>query len=421
MTSGHSKATSGSFSERVEISGHIIDSLILPKILDCITVAGGAFNIEQIAVGQARKDPSYALLEVSAPSEHRLQEILAVIADHGAVPVAGADCRLVAADMDGAFPEGFYSSTNQRTEVRLAGQWVEVQLQEMDCGVVVDPAQNTAACRAMTEVRQGELYVVGHAGTRVHPPERQSSQHGFEFMNSAVSTEKPKGVAIRQVAIELVRTKRSGGKSLLVGGPAIVHTGSDEHVCELIRRGYIHRLFAGNALATHDIEQSLFGTSLGVRLDCGDIVEAGHEHHLRAINRIRRCGGIQPAVESGVLTSGIMYECVKHHVPYLLAGSIRDDGPLTDVITDSLQAQTMMRQQIRDVSFCLMVATTLHSIAVGNLLPAWVKVVCVDINPSTVIKLNDRGSFQTVGLVTDVEPFFRSLLVEVDRLEKDAS
>ncbi|WP_425613745.1 TIGR00300 family protein [Anatilimnocola sp. NA78] len=408
------------FTEQVEVSGHIIDSLILPKILDCITAAGGAFKIERITVGQARKDPSYALLEVSAPSDERLQAILAVIADHGAVTVSGADCRLVAADMGGVFPEGFYSSTNQRTEVRLAGQWVEVDLQEMDCGVVVDPTANTAACRAMTEVKKGEMYVVGHAGTRVHPPERQQTQHGFEFMNSPVSTEKPKGVAIRQVAIELVRTKQAGGKSLLVGGPAIVHTGSVEHVCELIRRGYIHRLFAGNALATHDIEQSLFGTSLGVRLDCGDIVEAGHEHHLRAINRIRRWGGIKPAVEKGELKSGIMYECVKHDVPYLLAGSIRDDGPLTDVVTDALQAQRIMREQVRDVSFCLMVATTLHSIAVGNLLPAWVKVVCVDINPSTVIKLGDRGSFQTVGLVTDVEPFFRSLVAEVDRLEKTA-
>jgi lysine-ketoglutarate reductase/saccharopine dehydrogenase-like protein (TIGR00300 family) len=404
--------------ERVEVSGHIIDSLILPKILDLITASGGAFKIERISIGQARKDPSYALLEVTASSDERLQLILAAIADHGAVPISTADCRLVAADMDGAFPEGFYSSTNQRTEVRIGGEWVEVQLQEMDMGVVVDPTANTAACRAMTEVKRGELYVVGHAGTRVHPPERNEKQHGFEFMNSPVSTEKPKGVAIRQVAVEMFETKKKGGKTLLVGGPAIVHTGSAEHVCELIRRGYIHRLFAGNALATHDIEQSLFGTSLGVRLDCGDIVEAGHEHHLRAINRIRRFGGIRPAVEQGELTSGIMYECVKHNVPYLLAGSIRDDGPLTDVITDALKAQQQMREQIRDVSFCLMVATTLHSIAVGNLLPAWVKVVCVDINPSTVIKLNDRGSFQTVGLVTDVEPFFRSLLAEIERLEK---
>jgi lysine-ketoglutarate reductase/saccharopine dehydrogenase-like protein (TIGR00300 family) len=407
--------------EKVEVSGHIIDSLILPKILDLITASGGAFKIERISIGQARKDPSYALLEISAPTEERLQQILAAIADHGAVAVTKSDCHLVAADMDGAFPEGFYSSTNQRTEIRLGGQWVEVQFQEMDCGVVVDPATRTAMCRPMTEVRKGDLVVVGHAGTRVHPPVREEHQHGFEFMSSPVSTEKPKGVAIRQVATEMVRTRQTGGKTLLVGGPAIVHTGSAEHVCELIRRGYINRLFAGNALATHDIEQSLFGTSLGVRLDCGDIVEAGHEHHLRAINRIRRCGGIRPAVEQGVLKSGIMYECVKHDVPYLLAGSIRDDGPLTDVITDVVVAQARMREQIRDISFCLMVATTLHSIAVGNLLPAWVKVVCVDINPSTVIKLNDRGSFQTVGLVTDVEPFFRSLLAEIERLEKAPS
>lgn len=414
----HKSPAPDSVAERVEISGHIIDSLILPKVLDLITASGGAFKIERITVGQARKDPSYALLEVSAPNEDRLEQILAAIADHGAVPVAAADCRLVAADMDGAFPEGFYSSTNQRTEVRIQGEWVEVQLQEMDMGVVVDAEMKTATCRAMTDVKLGEFYVVGHAGTRVHPPDRDERERGFEFMNSAVSTEKPKGVAIRQVAIEMFETKQAGGKTLLVGGPAIVHTGSAEHVCELIRRGYIHRLFAGNALATHDIEQSLFGTSLGVRLDCGDIVEAGHEHHLRAINRIRRCGGIKPAVEKGELKSGIMYECVQHNVPYLLAGSIRDDGPLTDVISDSLAAQKQMREQIRDVSFCLMVATTLHSIAVGNLLPAWVKVVCVDINPSTVIKLNDRGSFQTVGLVTDVEPFFRSLLSEIERLEK---
>jgi lysine-ketoglutarate reductase/saccharopine dehydrogenase-like protein (TIGR00300 family) len=264
----------------------------------------------------------------------------------------------------------------------------------------------------------GEQYVVGHAGVRVHPEQRETQAHGFEFMNSAVSTEKPKGVAIRQIAHELIRTRQAGGKTLLVGGPAIVHTGSVEHVSQLIRDGYIDRLFAGNALATHDIEQALFGTSLGVRLDCGDIVEAGHEHHLRAINRIRRLGGIRKAVELGELKSGIMYECVKNEVDFLLAGSIRDDGPLPEVITDTLVAQQQMRDRIQDVTFCLMVATTLHSIAVGNLLPAWVKVVCVDINPSTVIKLSDRGSFQTVGLVTDVEPFFRSLVAEVALLSR---
>jgi lysine-ketoglutarate reductase/saccharopine dehydrogenase-like protein (TIGR00300 family) len=410
------KAVADGFVERVELSGHIIDSLLLPKVLDHITAAGGRFEIEQITVGQAQRDPSFAVIAVHAPSADRLQQILADIADHGAVPVDSQDARLVAADIAGAFPEGFYSTTNQRTEVRLAGRWIEVQDQEMDCGVLIDVKARTARCAVMTDVKIGQTYVVGHAGVRVRPEERQAKSHGFEFMNSPVSTEKPKGVAIRQIALELLRTRREGGKALLVGGPAIVHTGSVEHVSRLLRGGYIHRLFAGNALATHDIEQALFGTSLGVRLDSGDIIEAGHEHHLRAINRIRRLGGIRQAVETGELKAGIMYECVKNNVEYLLAGSIRDDGPLPEVITDTLVAQARMREQIRDVTFCLMVATTLHSIAVGNLLPAWVKVVCVDINPSTVIKLADRGSFQTVGLVTDVEPFFRALVADVELL-----
>jgi lysine-ketoglutarate reductase/saccharopine dehydrogenase-like protein (TIGR00300 family) len=407
--------------EEVEVRGHIIDSLILPKILDVITTGGGTFQIRRINIGQGRHDPSYALVEVRAADDDRLQAILAEIADHGAVPTTQTDCRCVEADMDGAFPEGFYSTTNQRTEIRLAGHWHEVELQEMDCGIVVrpddqNPANRKAACVAMTEVRRGDQIVCGHAGVRVLPAERAKDKPTFEFMASSVSTEKPKGSAIREIARELLRNRQEGGKTLVVGGPAIVHTGSGEHLCTLIREGFIHRLFAGNALATHDIEQAIFGTSLGVRLDEGQIVEAGHEHHLRSINRIRRLGGIRKAVEQGVLKSGIMYECVKHDVDFLLAGSIRDDGPLPDVITDALEAQRLMREKVRDVTFCLMIATTLHSVAVGNLLPAWVKCVCVDINPSTVIKLNDRGSFQTIGLVTDVEPFLRALVDDVHKL-----
>jgi lysine-ketoglutarate reductase/saccharopine dehydrogenase-like protein (TIGR00300 family) len=405
------------FVEEVEVRGHIIDSLILPKILDAITAAGGVFGIKHITIGQSRHDPSFAVVEVRARSAEELGEIMAQIADHGAVPTSQHDCQLVAADIAGAFPDGFYSTTNQRTEIRPAGKWIEVRNQEMDCGIVVDRAKGVARCIPMTEIEIGMAIVVGHAGVRVFPEERKMERQAFEFMNSAVSTEKPKGIAIRQIAQELLRTRQEGGKALLVGGPAIVHTGSGEYVCQLLRSGYIHKLFAGNALATHDIEQSLFGTSLGVHLDRGDLAEAGHEHHLRAINRIRRAGGIRQAVKQGKLTSGIMYECVKNDIDFLLAGSIRDDGPLPEVITDVLDAQRQMRTAIRDVTFCLMIATTLHSIAVGNLLPAWVKVVCVDINPSTVIKLNDRGSFQTVGLVTDVEPFLRALVLELKSLE----
>ena len=258
----------------------------------------------------------------------------------------------------------------------------------------------------MTEVRKGMSIVTGHAGVRVIPVERTQVRGDFTFMSSGVSTEKPKGALIQEIARDLVRNRRIGkGKTLIVGGPAIVHTGSGPALCQLIRGGYVNKLFAGNALATHDIEQSLFGTSLGVHLADASIAEAGHEHHLRAINSIRRCGSIRAAVDQGVIKSGIMFECVRNKVDFILAGSIRDDGPLPDVITDTLEAQRQMRDAIRDVTFCLMIATMLHSVAVGNLLPAWVKVVCVDINPSTVIKLSDRGSFQTLGMVTDVEPF----------------
>jgi len=407
------QAETASRVEDVEIHGHIIDSLILPKVLDSIGAGGGSFRIKEITVGQTRADPSHALLEVGAPDEPTLERILAQIAAHGAVPVAATDCRLQAADMDGAFPEGFYSTTNQRTEIRLRGRWVPVSNQEMDCGGVVDPAARIARCRPMTEVRTGDRVVVGHAGVRVFPEERSRDRQPFEFMGSTVSTEKPKGVTIRNVARRLAENRASGRKTAVVVGPAIVHTGSGEYLEHLIRQGYVELLLAGNALAAHDVEQAMFGTSLGAYLDREGLAEAGHEHHLRAINRIRRAGGIRRAVEDGVLRSGIMYECVRHRADFLLAGSIRDDGPLPEVVTDLLEAQRQMREKLRDVTFCLMIATALHSIAVGNLLPAWVPVVCVDINPSTAIKLSDRGSFQTTSLVTDVAPFMRALVEEL--------
>jgi lysine-ketoglutarate reductase/saccharopine dehydrogenase-like protein (TIGR00300 family) len=421
MTNGQPRvdpSPEDAFVEEIEISGHIIDSLILPKVLDSITASGGKFRITKITIGQARNDPSYAVVEIRAPSEERMNSILAQIADHGAVPTTKQDCRLAAADMDGAFPEAFYATTNQRTEIRMAGHWVEVADQEMDCGIVVESESQKPHCIPMTDVRRGMQIVTGHAGVRVIPVDRSAVRSDFTFMSSGVSTEKPKGALVREIARDLVNNRRGGGKTLIVGGPAIVHTGSGPALCQLIRGGYVDKLFAGNALATHDIEQSLFGTSLGVHLADASIAEAGHEHHLRAINRIRRCGSIRRAVDEGVLTSGIMFECVKNNVDFLLAGSIRDDGPLPDVITDVLDAQREMRARIHDVTFCLMIATMLHSVAVGNLLPAWVKVICIDINPSTVIKLSDRGSFQTLGLVTDVEPFLRALVQEVEALEK---
>jgi len=266
----------------------------------------------------------------------------------------------------------------------------------------------------MADVRKGDLIVVGRQGLRVFPAEVAVRQSLFEFMASPVSSEKPKGVTVREIAQTMKRTRAAGEKILAVLGPAVVHTGSVEHVCRLIRMGYLQVLFAGNALATHDIESALYGTSLGVWLDRGLPAEEGHEHHLRAINTIRRLGGIKAAIERGVLKSGIMYECVKHNVPFVLAGSIRDDGPLPEVITDVLVAQRRMRELVQGIGFCVMVATMLHAIATGNLLPAWVKVACVDINPATVTKLTDRGSIQTVGVVTDAEPFVRALVSELE-------
>ena len=410
---------SNEFVEDVEVRGHIIDSLILPKILDVITSSGSQFLIRDMNVGQRRQDSSRVLIEVQAGSPSHLEKVLDAISDHGAVRTSQTDCQRVVADVSGAFPEDFYCSTNQRTEVRCGGQWIPVDDQEMDCGIVVDSEAGTARCLPMVSVAQGQQVVVGHAGVRVFLVDRPKEAGSFEFMNSEVSTEKPKGVAIRTIAQKLFDVRKQGGKSLFVGGPAIVHTGSNELLCRLIRDGYVHRLFAGNALATHDIEQAMFGTSLGVQLHDGQIVEAGHEHHLRAINRIRRAGGIRQAVEQEVLKRGIMFECINNDVDYLLAGSIRDDGPLPDVLTDMTVAQDEMRKRVRDVDFCLMVATTLHSIAVGNLLPAATPVVCVDINPSTVIKLKDRGSFQTIGLVTDVAPFMSQLLHDLEELENN--
>ncbi len=399
--------------EEIEVRGHIVDSLLLPKILDRILLMGGTFEIRECKIGVHRTDPSYARIAVQADSHEALAAILGDLVEHGASPIHPEDATIIAADIAGAFPDGFYSTTNQATQVRVKGRWITVDEQEMDCGILVDRDIGNARCIPMARVEIGMPIVVGHAGVRVLPTERSREVTPFSFMNSAVSSEKPKSIRVKAVVDAIRSTRAEGKKVLLVGGPAIVHTGSAGHVARLIQDGWIQVLFAGNALATHDIEQALYGTSLGVSLTHGESIEHGHEHHLRAINTMRRLGGISRAVEQGVLTSGIMYECVKAGVDVVLAGSIRDDGPLPEVITDTLVAQDRMREAIHGVGFALLIATALHSIATGNLLPAWVKVVCVDINPATVTKLNDRGTFQTIGLVTDVEPFLRSLVTEL--------
>jgi lysine-ketoglutarate reductase/saccharopine dehydrogenase-like protein (TIGR00300 family) len=395
----------------VEISGHIIDSLILPKVLDLIINLGAEFEIVEIQIGHRRTDRSYARIQVEAATPALLERVLANIKEHGALPVDEKEeaVQLEAAPADGVFPDHFYSTTNLATWVSVNNQWVEVELPEMDCGIRVDPAAMRAQCVPIHRVKKGDLIVTGARGVKISPMERQVPREAFEFMSSAVSTEQPKGLLIRQIAELMKKVHRENGRILVVAGPGLVHTGAARYLVELIENDYVQLLFAGNGLAVHDIETALYGTSLGVYLDKKIRAREGHEHHLWAINAIRKAGGIRQAVDQGLIQSGIFYSCVKKGVDFVLAGSIRDDGPLPDVITDTLQAQDVMREKVRGVSLALMMATTLHAIATGNLLPARVKTVCVDINPAVVTKLTDRGTFQAIGLVTDVEPFLREL------------
>jgi lysine-ketoglutarate reductase/saccharopine dehydrogenase-like protein (TIGR00300 family) len=396
-------------SETVELQGHIIDSLTLPKVLDEVMNFGGTFEIIEVAIGHRREDPSRARVRVSAATQDALDALLGRIKQLGAVPVVEQEAVLVPADIDGAFPENFYCTTNLQTFIRHHGRWIEVERPEMDCGIVVDPKRQIASTLAVHRVKKGDLIAVGHQGVKVTPLERSPERNVFEFMASSVSSEKPKGVVIKEIAAQIRVAKKAGGKVMVVAGPAVVHTGAGTYLERLIEAGWVDVLFAGNALAVHDIEQALYGTSLGVYLEKGIPAKEGHEHHMRAINTIRRAGGIRNAVERGILKSGIMAACVRKGIEFVLAGSIRDDGPLPEVITDMVAAQEAVRRLVPGVSVCVMIATMLHSIAAGNLLPASAKLVCVDINPAVVTKLTDRGSFQAVGLVTDVEPFLREL------------
>ena len=390
----------------IELSGHIIDSMALTKTMAIIMEKGGEFDILEIDVGRKKSDLSHAKIEVSAYSPELLNAILDELSVLGASIHEIKEVNLVASTKDKVAPEGFYSSSNHATHIYYNGNWIPVEDIEMDCLVVVDEEENRAFVKPIANIEAGDKIVVGLDGVRVTPTQRSRDEHQvFEFMNSDVSSEKHLMNLINGIAQEMKEIKAKGGKIGIVGGPAIVHTGSGKYLASLIRDGYIDVIMAGNALATHDIESNLFGTSLGIEVETGKIVAHGHTHHMRAINRINNSGSIRKAVEDGTLTGGIMYECIKNEVPFVLAGSIRDDGPLPDVITDVIEAQKIMRKYAQEVDMVLMISTMLHSIAMGNLLPSRVKSICVDINPSTVTKLSDRGSAQVVGIVTDIGTF----------------
>lgn len=395
--------------EDIKLEGHIIDSMVLPRVLDDILDLGGDFRFLNFRVGREKFDHSRAVIRVQAADEGQLELILSRLQRHGAQAVEQVDAELVPAPADGVFPEGFYSTTNLETFVRVRGHWLPVAHPEMDCGVRVTAEGDAAETVPISQVNAGDLLVVGRRGVRVMPLERSREARTFEFMSSSVSSEKPKHLVITEVARLMRQVRETGRKIVAVVGPAVVHTGAAPALARLVRSGWIDVVFGGNAVAVHDIEVSLFGTSLGINLEKGQSVEGGHEHHLRAINRVRACGSIAQAVERGVVDRGLFYELVKAGVPFVLAGSIRDDGPLPDVLTNVMDAQQAMREHARHAGMCLMLSTMLHSIATGNLLPAAVHTVCVDINPAVVTKLSDRGSFQTIGIVTDVGLFLGEL------------
>ncbi len=401
-------------SREIELEGHIIDSGIMTRVFDQIMDMGGNFEILEFNVGKKKTDPSYARLRICADNERTLSLILTELHRLGARDLEAADVELVPAEGDRIVPRGFYSTTNHSSFVKFQGQWLPVEDMKMDALIVIDPVEQRAFCRTLSKISKGDLVVSGDTGVRVIPPERPREQSTFEFMHGTVSSERPSETIIGQIAREILELKRQGGKIALVGGPAIIHTGAAGAVAEIIRNGYIDILFAGNALAAHDVEYSLLGTSLGMDITTGKPVSGGHKHHIIAISEIMRAGSIQAAVEQGVLTRGILYECVQRGIPFILAGSIRDDGPLPDVITDSVKAQDAIRTHLKGCGMVLMVATLLHSIAVGNCLPSYVKTICVDINPSAVTKLMDRGTMQAIGVVSDAGTFFPLLAKQLD-------
>ncbi len=392
----------------VEFEGHLIDSMIFPKVLDTILDQEGEFEILEFRVGKKKTDTSYAKLLVMGKDEQHLNEILTELHRFGGQIPDAEDVELEKAPMDKVVPRGFYSTTNFPTFIQYNGKWIPVENIGMDKIIVVENGK--AICKFLGQIRKGDMVVVGEKGIKILPPERPREKTFFKFMGGKVSSERPSPYIISRIASEISMIKKNGGKIAVVAGPAVVHTGADEALASMVRDGFVDLLLAGNALAVHDIEYNLYGTSLGMDVKTGELVPGGHKHHIYAISEIMSHGSIARAVEKGVLKGGIMYECIKNDIPFILAGSIRDDGPLPEVITDVMRAKELMAEALRNIDMVLMLSTMLHSIAVGNLLPFNVKTVCVDINPSTVTKLMDRGTAQAIGVVTDIGVFLPMLV-----------
>jgi len=403
------------FEHEIEVKGHLIDSLILTKIFDIIMDLNGEFQVQEFTVGKRKKDESYAKIIIQGKSQQHLNQILEAVYREGATSKIQQQIALKPAPKDMVMPDDFYSTTNNHTEVFYKAKWVKVENMMMDKCVVVK--SNRAFCTPIRQVKKGDTIVVGERGIRVTPPERpREGVNLFQFMGSGSSSERPTQHIARKVAQDIYKTKKQGGKIVLVGGPAIVHTGASDSIATLIKFGFIDAVLAGNALAVHDIEYSTLGTSLGMNVRDGTLAIRGHRNHMQAINSVFKAGSISKMVQKRMLTKGIMYECVRKNVPFVLAGSLRDDGPLPDVLTDMTIAQRKYKEVLKDAKMVIMIATMLHSIATGNMLPADVKVIVVDINQPTVTKLMDRGTWQALGIVTDVGAFLPLVTQEIQKL-----
>ncbi|AIC15643.1 ornithine cyclodeaminase [Nitrososphaera viennensis] len=408
----------GKHEQEIEVRGHLIDSMILTRIFDHVMDLKGDFQVLEFTVGKKKKDPSYARLLVRGKDEEHLERIIEAVYREGAQPVSVQEAMLVPASSDCVMPDDFYSTTNNPTQVFYAGQWIQVQNMMMDKCIVVDTRSKTAECKMIRDLKKGDMIVVGERGVKITPQERpREGVDIFQFMSSSSSSERPTQHIARKVADDIYNTKKQGGKIIVVSGPVLVHSGASEALARLIRMGYIDGLLAGNAIAVHDVENALLGTSLGMHVRDGTLAVRGHRNHMQAINEVFKAGGLRAMVEKKILKSGVMYECIKNDVPFVLAGSIRDDGPIPDVVTDVVEAQRRYKKVLKGARMVLMFSTMLHSIAVGNMLPSSVKVVAVDISQPVVTKLVDRGTAQAVGIVTDVGAF---LPIVADHLEKMA-
>jgi len=420
------KPSSSVQSRELKLDGHLLDSGLMDRALDLAVNSGGSFQILHFNLGKQRQSTSHADILVSAPSDEVMDKIMGGMIELGAV--AGEkkenDAELKTVTHPGVAPEDFLATNIYPTEMRVAGRWLRVQDQRMDAVIVVEKNRKAARCTLFRYLKAGDTVVVGSDGVRtVRKTESRDgrgaqSGHEFSFMAAGVSSERRVELVVDQISWEMHRIREQRGKIVVVPGPVVIHTGGGEHLAWLVREGYVQALLGGNAIAVHDIEQSLMGTSLGVDLKNGSSMEGGHRHHLKAINTIRGCGSIAGAVEQNVLTRGVFYECVRQSVPFSLAGSIRDDGPLPDTQMDLIHAQEDYARLLRDADLILMLSSMLHSIGVGNMTPAGVRLVCVDINPAVVTKLSDRGSIESLGVVTDVGLFLNLLTQRLKRMQE---